>query len=60
VRAVFSEPEFSPKLAQALARSAGVRVVTDLYDDSVGTDPRVADYIGMIDYDTDVIVNALK
>jgi manganese/iron transport system substrate-binding protein len=59
-RAVFSEPEFSPKLAQALARSAGVRVVTDLYDDSVGTDPRVADYIGMIDYDTDVIVNALK
>lgn len=60
VRAVFTEPEYSPKLAQALAQSAGVSIVTNLYDDSVGTDPRVADYIGMIDYDTDIIVNALK
>jgi ABC-type Zn uptake system ZnuABC Zn-binding protein ZnuA len=60
VRAVFAEPEYSPRLAQALARSAGIKTVVDLYDDSVGTDPRVADYIGMIDYDTDVIVNALK
>jgi ABC-type Zn uptake system ZnuABC Zn-binding protein ZnuA len=59
-RAIFTEPEYSPKLAQALAHSAGISVVSDLYDDSVGTDPRVADYVGMIDYDTDVIVNALK
>jgi manganese/iron transport system substrate-binding protein len=60
VLAVFAEPEYSPKLAQALARSAGIKTVVNLYDDSVGTDPRVADYVGMIDYDTDVIVNALK
>ncbi|HXP92469.1 MAG TPA: metal ABC transporter substrate-binding protein [Candidatus Binatia bacterium] len=60
VRAVFAEPEYSPKLAQALASSAGIKTVVNLYDDSVGTDPRVADYVGMIDYDTDVIVSALK
>jgi ABC-type Zn uptake system ZnuABC Zn-binding protein ZnuA len=60
VRAVFAEPEYSPKLVEALAQSAGIRTVENLYDDSVGTDPKVADYIGMIDYDTDTIVNALK
>jgi ABC-type Zn uptake system ZnuABC Zn-binding protein ZnuA len=60
VRAVFAEPEYNPKLAQALAHSAGIKTIVNLYDDSLGTDPRVADYIGMIDYDTDVIVKALK
>ena len=60
VRAVFAEPEYSPKLIQALAESAGIRTVSSLYDDSVGTDPKVATYIGMIDYDTDTIVGALK
>jgi ABC-type Zn uptake system ZnuABC Zn-binding protein ZnuA len=60
VRAVFSEPEYSPKLVQALAQSAGIETIDSLYDDSVGTDPKVADYIGMLDYDTDTIVNALK
>jgi ABC-type Zn uptake system ZnuABC Zn-binding protein ZnuA len=60
VRAVFAEPEYSPKLVEALAQSAGIRTIENLYDDSVGTDPKVASYIGMIDYDTDTIVNALK
>ncbi len=60
VRAVFSEPEYSPKLAQTLAKSAGIHVVTDLYDDSIGNDPRVHDYISMLTYDTNVIVQALK
>jgi len=60
VRAVFAEHEFSPKLAHALADEAGIRTVSYLYDDSVGTDPKVADYIGMIDYDTDAIVDALR
>lgn len=60
VRAVFAEPEYNPRLAQALARSAGITTVVDLYDDSIGTDPRVATYVGMIDYDTDVIVRALR
>jgi manganese/iron transport system substrate-binding protein len=60
VRAVFSEPEYSPKILTAIAQGAGVGVVEDLYDDSVGTDPRVRDYISMLEYDTGVIVNALK
>ena len=60
VRAVFSEPEYSPKLAQTLAKSAGIRVVTNLYDDSIGNDPRVHDYISMLRYDTAVITKALK
>lgn len=60
VRAMFAEPEYSPKLVQTLAQSAGVKVVTDLYDDSIGGDPRVHDYTSMLTYDTDAIVKALK
>jgi ABC-type Zn uptake system ZnuABC Zn-binding protein ZnuA len=60
VRAVFSEPEYSPKLVEALAESAGIKTVDSLYDDSVGTDPNVDNYIGMLDYDTDTIVHALQ
>jgi manganese/iron transport system substrate-binding protein len=60
VRGVFSEPEYSPKLLHAIAQGAGIKVVEDLYDDSVGTDPRVANYIAMMMYDTNVIVETLK
>ena len=59
VRAVFAEPEYSPKLVQALAESAGIKTVENLYDDSLGTDPRVHDYESMLRYDTGVIVAAL-
>src|SRR4029077_6720293 len=59
VRAVFAEPEYSPKLIQTLAESAGIRTVQNLYDDSIGNDPRVHDYITMLRYDTAVIVRAL-
>jgi ABC-type Zn uptake system ZnuABC Zn-binding protein ZnuA len=60
VHGVFSEPEYSPKILYAIAQGAGISVVEDLYDDSVGTDPRVANYIEMLTYDTNVIVHALK
>ena len=60
VRAIFAEPEYSPKLARMLAENSGIQTVTDLYDDSLGNDPRVHDYVSLISYDTDVIVNALK
>lgn len=60
VRGVFSEPEYSPKILYAIAQGAGIKVVEDLYDDSVGTDPRVANYIAMMNYDTGVIVKTLK
>jgi zinc/manganese transport system substrate-binding protein/manganese/iron transport system substrate-binding protein len=59
VRAVFAEPEYSPKLIQTLAESAGIKTIEDLYDDSIGTNPRVHDYPSMLRYDTGVIVKAL-
>jgi ABC-type Zn uptake system ZnuABC Zn-binding protein ZnuA len=60
VHGVFSEPEYSPKILHAIAQGAGIEVVEDLYDDSVGTDPRVATYPAMLMYDTQVIVKTLK
>jgi zinc/manganese transport system substrate-binding protein/manganese/iron transport system substrate-binding protein len=60
VTAVFAEHEYSDRLARTLAASAGGLKVAFLYDDSLGTDPAVQTYIGMIDTDTDTIVNALK
>ncbi len=60
VRAIFAEPEYSPKLVQTLAQSAGIATVENLYDDSVGTDPRVTDYESMLRYDTATIVAALR
>src|SRR5579862_3375777 len=41
VRAVFAEPQFSPKLAQQLADGAGITTVTDLYDDTLGDTPEL-------------------
>lgn len=58
-RAVFAEPQFSPKLAQQLAASAGIKTVTDLYDDTLGTTPQLQTYEGMMRYDVDTIVKAL-
>ena len=60
VGAIFSEPEYSKKLADQIASNAGIKVVTDLYDDSIGSDPRVRDYLSMLTYDTNTIVKALK
>lgn len=59
VKAVFAEPQFSPKLAQQLAASAGIKTVTDLYDDTLGTTPSLQTYEGMMQYDVDTIVKAL-
>ncbi len=58
-RAVFAEPQFSPKLAQQLAASAGIKTVTNLYDDTLGTTPELQTYDGMLRYDVDTIVKAL-
>lgn len=59
VRAVFGEPEYSPKLVQTLAESAGITTIENLYDDSIGTNPLVHDYASLLRYDTEVIVKAL-
>ncbi|MBV8489633.1 MAG: zinc ABC transporter substrate-binding protein [Candidatus Eremiobacteraeota bacterium] len=60
VHGVFSEPEYSPKILYTIAQGAGIKVVENLYDDSIGTIPQVANYNGMLLYDTDVIVKTLK
>ena len=60
VRAIFAEPEFSPKLAKQLADSAGIKTVTDLYDDSLGQTPALGTYEGMMRYDVDMIAQALN
>jgi ABC-type Zn uptake system ZnuABC Zn-binding protein ZnuA len=60
VGAIFGEPEYSPKLALALARDAGVPVVANLYDDSIGTSPQVNNYISMLRYDTREIVKSMR
>jgi ABC-type Zn uptake system ZnuABC Zn-binding protein ZnuA len=60
VPAVFSEAQFDPKLARTLAHDAGVtRVVTTLYNDALGPPPADT-YIGMLTWDVDEIVNALR
>jgi zinc/manganese transport system substrate-binding protein/manganese/iron transport system substrate-binding protein len=60
VKAVFSEAQFSPKLAQTLAQEAGItQVVTTLYNDALG--PAPADtYLGLMRWNADQIVAALK
>jgi ABC-type Zn uptake system ZnuABC Zn-binding protein ZnuA len=60
VKAVFSEAQFSPKLAQTLAQEAGItQVVTTLYNDALG--PAPADtYLGMMRWNMDEIVKALQ
>ena len=60
VKAVFSEAQFSPKLSQTLADEAGIsRVVTTLYNDALG--PAPADtYLGMMTWNVDQIVSALR
>ena len=60
VPAVFSESQFSPKLAQTLADEAGItKVVTNLYTDSLGAAPADT-YEGMMRWDMQQVVEALK
>lgn len=58
-KAVFTEAQFSPELAQTVASEAGVAVVSDLYNDSLG-DPPVDSYEGLIRWDTEKTVEALR
>jgi zinc/manganese transport system substrate-binding protein/manganese/iron transport system substrate-binding protein len=60
VKAVFSEVQFNPKLAQTLADEAGVKqVVTTLYNDALGPPPADT-YLGMMSWNVDHIVEALR
>jgi ABC-type Zn uptake system ZnuABC Zn-binding protein ZnuA len=60
VRAVFSEAQFNPKLAQTLADEAGItQVVTTLYNDALGPPPADT-YLGLMRWNMQQIVDALK
>jgi ABC-type Zn uptake system ZnuABC Zn-binding protein ZnuA len=49
VKAVFSEAQFSPKLAETLAQEAGITsVVTTLHNDSVGL-PQTNTYLSVME-----------
>jgi ABC-type Zn uptake system ZnuABC Zn-binding protein ZnuA len=59
VKAVFSEAQFSPALAETLAAETGVKVVSTLYNDALG--PAPADtYLGMMRWNMARIVEALR
>jgi ABC-type Zn uptake system ZnuABC Zn-binding protein ZnuA len=64
VKAVFSESSLPPKTAQAVAREAGVKVVTGddaLYGDTLGPPGSDADtYLKMMRHNTKVIVDNLR
>jgi len=60
VKAVFSEAQFSPDLTDTLAREAGItNVVTTLFTDALGPPPADT-YTGMMTWNVDQIVAALK
>ena len=59
VKAVFSEAQSSPALAETLAAETGAKVITTLYDDALG--PAPADtYLGMMRWNMARIVEALR
>jgi zinc/manganese transport system substrate-binding protein/manganese/iron transport system substrate-binding protein len=61
VKAIFLESSINPSLAQQIGGDAGVKVVDTLYGDSLGAEgTRGATYEGMMRYNTDTIVAALK
>jgi ABC-type Zn uptake system ZnuABC Zn-binding protein ZnuA len=60
VPAIFAESQFNPKVMEVLAREAGVKVVTNLYNDSLSDGPEADTYIALMKHNVTQIVNALK
>lgn len=61
IKAIFLESSINPKLAQQLGGDAGVKVVDTLYGDTLGDKGTPGEtYEGMMRYNTDTIVSALK
>ena len=61
VKAIFLESFINPALAKQIGADAGVKVVDTLYGDTLGPSGTPgADYIGMMRYNADTIVGALK
>ena len=61
VKAVFAECSLDPRVAKQIARDTGVKIVDDLYGDSLGAPGSGADTVdGMLLANAKAIVNALK
>jgi zinc/manganese transport system substrate-binding protein/manganese/iron transport system substrate-binding protein len=61
VKAIFLESSINPSMAQQIGNDVGVKVVDTLYGDSLGAPGTPgATYEGMMRYNTDTIVSALK
>ncbi len=60
VPAVFAESQFNPKIMEVLAREAGVKVVNNLYNDSLSDGPEAGTYVALMKHNVTQIVNALK
>ena len=60
VPAVFAESQFNPKAMEVLARDTGVRVITNLYTDSLSSGLEANTYITLMKHNVSQIVNALK
>ncbi len=60
-RAIFLEASDNPQMAQQIAQETGVRLVTGLYTHSLSeTNGPAPTYLKMLEYDTQLIVDALK
>ena len=59
VKAIFSENQFPTRLVDQIAAQTGATVVADLYDDALG-DPPVDSYVGVIEWDGDQLIKALR
>ena len=61
VKAIFLESSINPSLAKQIGQDTGVKVVDTLYGDSLGEPGSPGEtYVGMMKYNTDTIVEALK
>lgn len=61
VKAIFTESQFSQKLTDTIVQEAGVKIVADLYTDTLGEPgSKVTTYADMLRFDMKTIVDALK
>jgi zinc transport system substrate-binding protein len=58
IRVVFSEPQFSPRVAEVIAREAGVKVL--MLDPVGGRPPYESDYLKLMKYNLDTMEKAMK
>lgn len=60
IPAVFAEADFNSKMLEVLARDAGVKIVTNLYDGSLSSGPPADTYLNMMRHNVTQMVNALR